>query len=334
MIKIGLITPDETDALAFYRSTGPLTHLIRNHPEFEYQFIAGTVSWATLRKFDLIFIQRPWLAEHVQICELANKWSVPIIADFDDWLLDLPVSNPAYDAFNRNKKNITHILNLVDSIIVATDKLKTLTQSVLLDQKKPIHVIPNAYDKDLFKKYRHDGNIKPRNKYFAWRGGNSHMQDLMSVKQDYLNLFDSFPDWDFIFIAQHPWFFESKAKNVKTADPLKIIEYFRALHDTAPSIVAHPLFDCDFNRAKSMCSWLEATHARAAFIGPDFEEFQRDGVTRYTNNFFEVAADLLSNPEKIVSQYEASERYIQKYLSLDVVNLKRVEAFKQLLQTR
>lgn len=333
-MKIGYITPDETDALAFYRGSGPLSHLRKKVHDLEYEAMPNSISWASIRKYDLLFMQRPWLVEHLKIAELADKWNVPLVIDFDDWLMELPVSNPAYEAFNKNKKNIVQICNAASAIIVATNKLAELFKTLLIDPNKPVVVVPNAYDVDLFKKYRNEKNIKDKKKIFAWRGGNSHMEDLLSVKQDYLNLFQSFPDWEFVFIAQHPWFLEAKAPNVKTADALKIIEYFRALHDTAPAILAHPLADSDFNRSKSMCSWLEATHARAAFIGPDFEEFHRDGITNYNGNFFEVAAELLNHPEKILINYEKSEKYIQENLTLDRVNAIRYSVFKQLLQTR
>lgn len=329
-IKIGFITPDETDPLAFYRGTGPLTRLRKKAINFDYEHIPNNISWASIRKYDVIFMQRPWLPEHLQIAELCDKWNVPLIIDFDDWLFDLPISNPSYEPFHKNKKNIVQIANAATAITVATKKLGELFKSLLIDQNKTIEVIPNAYDVELFSKYRNDNNVKDRRKIFAWRGGNSHMKDLLSVKQDYLNLFDSYPDWEFVFIAQNPWFLDTNAPNVKTADALKIIEYFRALHDTAPAILAHPLYDCDFNRAKSMCSWLEATHARAAFIGPDFEEFNRDGIINYKDNFFEVASDLLNNPEKILINYEKSEKYIKENLTLDIVNAKRYYLFASL----
>lgn len=333
-MKIAYVTPDATDALAYYRGSGPLANICKNYTDFDYTHIPNDISWASIKKFDAVFIQRACSAEFLKVVELCNKWSIPVIGDYDDWLYELPASNPAALAFKKSQSSFTQIINGLDAIIVANEKLKEMTRSLLLDQNKPIHVVPNAYDVKLFKKYRHAGNVKTKKKIFAWRGGNSHLGDLLSVKEDYRNLFKSYPDWQFIFIAQNPWILGAKEfSNVQMADPLNIIEYFRAVHDTGISILAHPLEDNEFNRAKSMCSWLEATHARAAFIGPDFEEFHRDGILNYGKNlsFFEAASRVLNDMQLMNQMYFDSEMYIMKHLTLDIVNKLRVKAFRELI---
>lgn len=334
-MKIAYVTPDASDALAYYRGSGPLARLCKTQNEFDYTHIPNDISWASLKKFDAVFLQRPVSPEYLKVCELCDKWNIPLIADFDDWLYDLPPSNPAQLAFKQHQKTFVQILNALDSIIVATTKLKELITPMLLDQNKPIYVVPNAYDVELFRKYRNSKNVKEKKKIFAWRGGTSHLDDMRSVKEDYRNLFKSYPDWTFVFIAQHPWILDTKEfPNVQMADPLKIIEYFRAVHDTGISILAHPLVDNDFNRAKSMCSWLEATHARAAFIGPDFEEFKRDGILNYGKelSFFEAGAKLLDDPLLMNQMYYNSEMHIMKNLTLDIVNELRMKAFKELIR--
>lgn len=336
-MKIAYVTPDATDALAFYRGSGPLSHLRKNYPDFDYEQLASDINWSSLRRFDAVFLQRPWLADHLKVCEIAEKWGIPLILDYDDWLYELPVSNPAAGVFKANQKNFSQIVNMATHIMVTTLKLSELIRGILLDQNKPITVVPNAYDRDLFKHYRHEKNFKERTMRFCWRGGNSHLADLLSAKQDYHNLFASYPEWQFIFIAQNPWILDAgKFKNVQTAEPLGISEYFRAFHDTAPAILAHPLEDNEFNRSKSMCSWLEATHARAAFIGPDFEEFKRPGIINYnaSKSFFECAAELLNEPQRIATHFWDSENYIRENLDLSVVNMTRYNVFKQAIQTR
>jgi hypothetical protein len=333
-MKIALVTPDPADALSFYRASGPLIHLSKNY-NFQYEHLANDITWASLKKFDAVFMHRPYLPEHLLVVEMANEWNVPVIGDFDDWLYELPVSNPAHGAFKMHQKTFSQIVNCLDAVMVTTTKLQELMRGICLNQDKPITVVPNAYDHKLFTSYRHDNNLKERKMIFAWRGGNSHNGDLLSVKQDYRNLFASFPTWQFIFIAQNPWILEpAEFKNVQTADALKIVKYFKALHNTAPAILAHPLEDNEFNRAKSMCSWLEATHARAAFIGPDFEEFHRDGILNYNSekSFFECASQLLNDPQRIVENYWKSEYYIRKHLTLDVVNETRFKCFQNLIK--
>lgn len=332
-MKIAFVTPSLSDPLSFYRGSGPLNHLCRNY-DVQYEHLESDISWAKLCRFDLVYIQRPFDDQHLKVCQIANKCGIPIVGDFDDWLYDLPPSNPAHLAFKKQQKTFVQIVNSLDRIIVATNKLGEMIKGLLLDQNKPIDLIPNAYDVRLFKKYRHEKNIKERKMIFAWRGGNSHQADILSVKDDYQKLFKAYPQWQFVFIAQHPWILDAgDFPNVQMADPLGVLEYFRAFHDSAPSIVAHPLVDNDFNRCKSMCSWLESTHARAAFIGPDFEEFQRDGIEVYNaqRSFFDVAASFLDDPRKIFENVAKSEAYISKHLTLDVVSVKRMESLKAML---
>jgi hypothetical protein len=42
-----------------------------------------------------------------------------------------------------------------------------------------------------------------------------------------------------------------------------------------------PLHVSDFNRAKSNIGWIEAVHAGAITVAPDFQEWRRPGVINY-----------------------------------------------------
>lgn len=334
-MRVLLLTPNKTDPLAFYRASLPFTRMREDNSDFHFT-CTGDFDWSVGIDHDLIYLHRPVEDSHMAICNIADRWNLPIIADFDDWFLDLDHSNPAKQFFDSRKDNFLRIINSksVRGIMVSTNKLKELILGVLQDKSKPIWVIPNAYDAKGFSYYRNEKNLIERNKYVVWRGGNSHTADLLSVKLDFEKLFSDFPDWDFLFIAQYPWMFKTTGTNVKFIEPLGIAEFHRALHDLAPAIMTHPLSDSDFNRSKSMCAWIEATHARAAFVGPDFEEFNRNGIINYgkDKSFYEAIAGLISEPIKIRDAIFESDKTIQTELTLSKINRMRLDCFKSIIK--
>jgi len=334
-MKILYVSPSSTDPLAFYRGAGPLRRMRQQFKDFDY-IDQKQVDSAVPGQADLVFLQRPFEANHLQVALLAKKNSYPIVADFDDWFMGLHPSNPACPVFKKNEANFLQIVNTVDAITVSTEHLKNLILNILENRDKPIYVVPNAYDPMLFCHYRDNQNIPPRKKIVLWRGGSSHNHDLAMVKDDYQRLVTEFEDWQFLFIGAHPWILglENK-KNVQFLGGYGILDFFEQMYKLAPAITAHPLCDYDFNKAKSMCSWLEATHAFSAFVGPKFQEFDRPGITQYQEKpygFYESVSKLMKAPQKIVEKVMASNQYIKENLTVFEANKLRLKAFKETLE--
>lgn len=322
-MQVLYITPNSTDPLAFYRGTGPLRRMRQDISGFSYTD-SKEVNWSTIVAYDLVFVQRPFKPEHLQIVELCNKWGVPVVADFDDLLSDLDTANPAYHAFMESRDSFIKIITQVNGIIVANDALGVRLKE--LGATCPIKTVPNAYDSRLFP---YTEQLIERQKIILWRGGNSHVQDLMSIRDDHERLIADFPDWNFVFIGQDPWWL-TKRDNIKLVNGMGILEYMHAIHTIAPAVMYHPLSDTLFNRSKSMCSWLEASHARAAFIGPDFEEFHRSGIVNYKQGeFYKTASELMNSIDRIRDSILTSRAHIAEHLELRVVNRLRHEFFRQ-----
>jgi glycosyltransferase involved in cell wall biosynthesis len=324
-VKIIFVTPNATDVLSFYRGIGPLRRMRQQFEGFDF-VRAETVTWATVCEGDMVFLQRPFNKEHMQVIEICKKWNVPVIGDFDDWLGALAPSNPAYSIYTQNKENFFAILKSLDGALVSTEHLKTLSVAHGCNN---VVVAPNAYDTKLFP---YSSKFIERQKIVAWRGGNSHMEDLLHVKEDFDQLIAENPDWVFLFIAQSPYFLK-QAPNLKYSEGLDVMNYFSALYNAAPAILTHPLVDSDFNRSKSMCSWLEATHAWSAFVGNDFEEFQRPGITHFgkTQSFYDAVSSLIKDPDKIGENISLSKKYVQENLTLEKVNQIRYKFFNKFL---
>jgi hypothetical protein len=130
-----------------------------------------------------------------------------------------------------------------------------------------------------------------------------------------------------------PWWMGESFENVKTIEGQGMIEYMRSLETIKPAIMTHPLVDSRFNRAKSMCSWIEASHAGAAFVGPAFREYQRPGITNYepgnSDSFFAAIDGLIEQPELIPYNAMKGQSVITTELSLREVNKIRMEVFKR-----
>ena len=318
-MKILYATPNSTDAMAFYRGSLPLSQM-----GIDYT-ISKQISWSELKRHDLVFVQRPHSEDQLELVKMAKKWGLPVVVDFDDWLCDLPRANPAHHVFEGTRETFFEVMKLADGIMTATDHLANKCK----EHNPNVVVVPNAYDSKLFS---YAAKWKERTKVVLWRGGNSHLEDLMNVKEDHDRLIKENPDWLFVFVAQDPWWLKP-AENLKHIGGLGIIEFMQSIYDMAPAIMHHPLTDCDFNRSKSMCSWLEATHARAAFVGPDFEEFKRPGIVNYSS-LYESISELINNTEKIGKCIDESTKYIHENLTLKIVNKKRLEFFNAIVNNR
>jgi hypothetical protein len=324
-MKLLYITPNSNDPLAFYRGTGPLCRMRQDYKDFDFTD-GKDISWATVRAHDLVFIQRPYKPEHLDIMKICKKWNVPVVIDYDDWLLDLPESNLAVDAFNASKATVMEISKLADHVMVTTEKLKELMTHIDVTN---VTVVPNAYDARLFPYRRHQMD---RSKIFLWRGGNSHLEDLLSVREALDELIAKHQDWKFGFIAQHPWMLRP-AHNLHFIGGMGIVEYMKFIHDSCPAIMSHPLKRSAFNEAKSMCSWIEATHARACFVGPNFQEFERPGLVTYeadnSESYFKAVDQLITNPGLLIPNMSLSEGEILSSLEIRAVNKIRYEVFNK-----
>ena len=323
-MKILYISPNPSDALSFYRGAQPLRRL-RQHHQVEY-VQTDSLNWSTIVNCDLVFFQRPYTQEHKAVIDLCRKWKVPFVVDFDDWLYELSPDNPAFHTYNNNKEYYHHAAESAAAVMVATQDMADL----YLDQHGiECEVVPNAYDDELL-------TPRPINDHFKivlWRGSNSHTQDLLSVRQGYLNLIKKHTDWQFVFINVPPWWLGENFENVKTVAPRSTIDYMAMIQQMKPAIMTHPLMDCNFNRAKSMCSWIEASHAGAAFVGPNFKEYQREGIETYepgdSKSFFDSVDGLITEPTRILENAAKGQAAITGSLSLREVNKKRFEIFKQ-----
>lgn len=301
---------------------------MREAYDFDFTF-TDSVNWASMANVDNVFLHRAFVAQHAEVAQICKNWQMPLWGDYDDWLLGLTVDNPAYARFENNREHIKKSMMALDLCFTTTEHLKMLLQK---EGVKNVVVAPNAYDAKMFPYAK---KKKERLKICLWRGSATHNHDLLSILPGLEEIFKKHKSWQFIFAAHNPsWMFKSQHENVHYVEPKSMLDYMRMIYDIAPSVMYHPLTDTDFNRAKSMCSWLEATHAGAAFLAPSFEEFMLPGITNYkaedSESFFKNMDMLLTNTNLIPENYALSAQHIAEHLTLEKVNEIRWSALKAL----
>lgn len=335
MINLLSIIPNTEDATSFYRACGPLAG-VRKDEEIHLVF-ANKITWATVTMQDAVFIQRPFLGEHLAAAQMANRCKRPLWIDFDDYLFGVPRDNPCYKAYMTPEahEHIAKIMGMADAITFSTPRLKELMHTIYdtIRKHKPKYklpvmnaksfVVPNAFNDLMFPFEPATKN----HKMIMWRGSNTHQHDLLTYGGEMLELAQEHPDWTWSFLGYDP-FFITQAMPKKSAviiDPLEIGEYFEFIKVVQPAIQVVPLSRHDFNECKSNIAWIEATYAGAVTVAPDWPEWRRPGVVTYSNphEFKACLKFLMENPGNLAKMHEMSVEFISKHLLLSDVNVQR-----------
>lgn len=342
MKSVMMFSPNPTDATSFYRAVGPLQELKRR---MDFQLLVGAdVNWATLKGADVVFMQRPFNPNHVQIMDMAIDNGKPVWVDYDDDLFSVPRSNKTFRIYGNvnNQNNIAQILSKADVVTVSTKELQRKIREILknvgeaapdyeglkLNPNKVV-LVPNAYDEE-FCWYRKAPAKPNQNKLITWRGSDTHDKDLLSVTNGIRGAFSRHLDWTMNFIGSPFWGTIEELQSIPGIKDTSVVEtesvdpvqFWRMLWITAPALIMAPLWDCPFNRAKSNIAWIEGLHAGAITLAPDWEEWRRPGVLNYTSpkDFEEKLESIMRGEIDCKKMYEEGWAFIQEKLTLKKVN--------------
>ena len=324
MITLGLISPDPSDAVSFFRAFGVFPYLARNH---DVRFVTGANwGWEHIVQCDVVFFQRPFSVEHKTVCEMVKSLKVPLWIDVDDDLFSVPMSNPAHPLYmtTTTHANMRAMIGMADVVTVTT---KTLAERFMGAQ-----VIPNAMNDYIW-----EMNMAPREKVVSWRGSVTHFADMAPFLPAIQRASEKYPDWMWSFVGHPHW-------DVVKAVPhdrrrlygyaKNFFEYVRLFNSLNPSVHIVTLDDCPFNHAKSNLAWLEATMAGAVVVAPDWEEWHRPGIVNYKNgpDGFDatVGAVMEQSPGWLMNQSALSREFITRELLLSDVNEMRWSILREL----
>ncbi len=273
------------------------------------------MDWSTLIQYDVILLQRPFANKALSLCSYIKNLGIKLWIDYDDNLFNVSPENKTYQHYQKPevKSNMISILEMADAVSVTT---KPLGQ-VLSKYSKKIHIIPNAVN-EIIKR----GIPKNREKIIFWRGGDSHIYNLMSHGDNINKAIKTFDDWNFDFMGYYPWFL---AKGIGWIDGVDIILYHRSIFNLAPSVFHAPLFKDDFNICRSNISFLEGSFAGAVCIVPDWWG-ELPGTIPYIDqkSYYEALEACCKGEINITKQNRLSWEFIKENFMLDKINELRV----------
>lgn len=185
-----------------------------------------------------------------------------LITECDDWMFDLPGYNAAshpYKPGSEKEQIAFDQLKLSDAVIVSTSFLKENLQTLF--PEKPIHVIPNSIDFDIWDNVKGDGKMEEKKEgvvRITYGGCANHSGDMEIVKPAFLALLEEFPNLEIIIAQDLGCFKDTKHPRLKILNRwVSIIEYPEMVKGWDGDIGIAPLRDNAFNRAKSNLRWLE-----------------------------------------------------------------------------
>jgi len=324
MIKILFITPSITDSCSFYRSGGISADLSRKlNCTIDVVDWRTTFHWQLLMGYDLVMMQRAFSNEAVNLLSYLKQMQIPVWADYDDNLMAVPPENPQFRIYGaESRENIRKILEGADVVSVTN---KALADS-FADYNPNIKIIPNAFNDFLFKNKSLNNR---RAKLVLWRGGASHILDIMSQASSINKITEDFKDWQFLFLGYNPWHLAER-NNLFYIDPMDVVVYFNHVKKMGPVLMQVPLQDSLFNRCKSNIAYIEATYFGALTLGPNWDDWRLPGIVHY-GNYYESMRAVLQGEIDIDVNVKIAWQYILDELSLSKVNVKRIELINSLI---
>jgi len=330
MIRILSITPSVTDACSFYRSGGIFPHLekmIDNLVVHHVQWDRTLLHWQELIRYDLVYMQRPFESQAVSLSKYLKDLRIPLWVDFDDNLLALTPDNEKYRLYDdKVREYIVQVMQNADVVTVTTAELQRQFQQY----NKDVRVIPNAFNDFIFK----ERMIRPgRAQMIMWRGGNSHIKDVMLFTEVFEKAMAEYKDWHFLFMGMETWFLNG-SMNLYEWPAKDVIHYFTNVKEILPALLTVPLNDTIFNRCKSNIAYIEASYFGAMTLAPAWEEWKDlPGILTYTDpaSFLEgirTVAAVRINPAE---QGLLAWNYVRENLGLKKINVKRIELINELL---
>jgi hypothetical protein len=292
-IRVLVVSASVYDVPNFYRTSGPLL----SEPD-RYEVVATDreeIGWLDLLACDIVCIPRIYRNDELRILELAKAAGRPVWVDYDDNLLEVPESNPAYIEFSQPsaRESILTALAMADVVTVSTEALRALFQQARPPEMSPVVLVRNGLNPFWPKR----AATHARSDTFYWRGSSTHITDVMQYSAA---IAAGLPETaSFHILGWFAWPLASAVLN-KTGENLSYTKelplnmYFRELENSGATCCVVPLEDNAFNRCKSNIAQLEAIAVGALAIVPDWPEWQLPGAIVYRDD---------ESLEKAVAQY-------------------------------
>ncbi len=241
-------------------------------------------------------------------------------------------------SIEENKERVAsyeRCIKLADVLITTTFKLREWLQTLT---DKPIAVIPNAIDFELFPQVR-DLNKKDEEIRIVWSGGSSHFSDLYEVAPYLGKVVNSFNNVFYYSVGMH---FGAVAKNIP-ADRYVHKRWVQAeahgfrLACLSPDISICPLVENTFNTYKSSVKFYEMSALKVPTLAKNMLPYKddiRDGENGLLYNDykeFEEKLTALINDKSLREKLgNASYEYVREFRSIEKIGREWVEIISSL----
>lgn len=319
MVRISIMAADGNDSTSYYRCYGPLDHLGRTDGRFRFTTLrpgpGQQPNFTSFHDTDVLFIQRPHDPIALAWARAARRQGIGVVLDYDDDIMALPAGHPSYAGFVPMYPTVKELYDTASVIMTST---VGVADGIRKHTSTHIEVIPNAVNELWVKP------TPPRDAdrlSVVYRGGGSHFADLAMAEPVFTK-----PDVNMTYMGLLPYYM--RAGRDKWCGWLEPLDYQAALGQTDASVLVVPLRDDAFNRARSNCSWLEATMAGLAVVHWTDKGQCRDGMLPEFADVEYILSHnewLAGNDATVKDAYEVSMRYIEENLLLRRVNKARAE---------
>lgn len=327
-LKILVIAPNPEDGTSFYRGWGPLLSLSKQYPWIQLLRSNQSPSWCDFKSADVVFFQRPDVPMFLKPLKEALQLGKPVWVDYDDLLTDIPFSNPVHVHYwQENVQDVIKtFLRCSTAITLSTQSLGTF----MCPERKDAVIILNAWDNDFYPKFNNPKNRQ--NISVAWRGSNTHDEDLLSIVNDLPTLTNV--EWN--FFGNPSWQFTNaipENSTVNISPWSSLLDFNQIFFEASPAIVIVPLAEHKFNYSKSNCAWIEATRAGAVVLAPNFSEWRKPGITNYSPGEFGSKLTWLTNMplSERKNLWNQSWAHINQNLALSKINKLRLNLLNKLV---
>ena len=262
MVRVGMVCPNPGDITSIYRGWGPFSKLkdvvLVEHPAW---------GWKELIGVDVLFVQRPFQPNFLNLITEAKKIGVLVWVDYDDNLLAVPF----YNAFEKHYRDCRGIVErsvkLADVTTVSTEELKSAYSDI-----GDCRVVENIMDPDI---YGPQNKNKNREKVIVYRGGDSHRGDLYAHKEEIIEAYRSYPEYRWEFWGCDVWFllmelYKISPVRVSVKEWGPYIDFVRDFVNRNHEITYFPLIDESLNRCKSLNAFYDSMWAGSKLVCPSW----------------------------------------------------------------
>lgn len=321
--------PIDNGATSYHRVIQPLFEMMQQgHP---VQFLGTQAEQPDQYKWaDVLYIQCLYAPDAYKFYAEQKKNGKRIILDFDDDYINIPKDSPEQtEVIDKNTGEVFRypsymrsvfvqmFIQLADAVVVTTEALKQLYST----WTKNIVVIPNCVSREMRRDKPKTENSKVK---VLWTGSNSHLPDLMLLKEPMQKLFKTHGE-KFEFHLQGGLNFSEIFPEIPitTHGPVEFGEYLNVIQDINPDIALGPLQRNSFNSGKSNLKYLQMTLMESAFVASNYGPYTtiddgQDGMLcKNEDDWYNKISYLIDHPEACKKMVKNANKYVDSCFMLE-----------------